>query len=89
VLAFIRQWPWANWANWAAGPSCQHMGLVVRGDFVSCWAGTMGLDRSPALARRRARAGPSPITSCWAHARVGPKCRALGWPMGLVLYGHI
>jgi hypothetical protein len=56
VPAFIRQWPLANWANWAAGPSCQHTGLVVPGDFVSCWAGTMGLDRSPALARRRARA---------------------------------
>jgi hypothetical protein len=42
VLSFIRQWPWANWANWAAGPSFQHMGRIVPGDFVPCWAGTMG-----------------------------------------------
>jgi hypothetical protein len=39
VLTFIRQWPWANWV---AEPSCQHMGRVVPGDFVPCWAGTMG-----------------------------------------------
>jgi hypothetical protein len=27
--------------------------------------------------------------SCWARARVGPKNRALGRPMGLVLNGHL
>jgi hypothetical protein len=48
-----------------------------------------GLRLQPSTAQRRARAGPGPKSSCWARARVGPKVRALGWPMGLVLFGHL
>jgi hypothetical protein len=43
----------------------------------------------PSPAQRRARAGPGPKKSCWARARVRPKNRAMGWPMGLVLNGHL
>jgi hypothetical protein len=48
-----------------------------------------GLRLQPSPVQRRARAGPGPITSCWVRARVGPKSRALGRPMGLVLFGHL
>jgi hypothetical protein len=40
-----------------------------------------GLELQPSKARRRARAGPGPKKSCWARARVGPNCRAMGRPM--------
>jgi hypothetical protein len=48
-----------------------------------------GLRLKLSPAQRRARASPGPKKSCWAHARVGPKNRALGRPMGLVLNGHL
>jgi hypothetical protein len=48
-----------------------------------------GLRMKPIPAQRRARARPGSKKSCWAHARVGQKNRAMGWPMGLVLNGHL
>jgi hypothetical protein len=44
---------------------------------------------NPSPAQRRARAGPGLEKSCWARAHVGPKNRDMGWPMGLVLNGHL
>jgi hypothetical protein len=48
-----------------------------------------GLELQPSTARRRARAGPGPKKLCWARARVGPNFRAMGRPMGLVLFGQL
>jgi hypothetical protein len=48
-----------------------------------------GLELKPSTARRRARAGPGPKKSCWARARVGSNCRAMGRPMGLMLFGQL
>jgi hypothetical protein len=93
-LGFGREWELAFIYVGPAGPGGP-LGLVpAHGprrayNFRAVLGRHYGLTLQPSPAQRRARAGPGPITSCWARARVGPKSRALGRPMGLVLFGHL
>jgi hypothetical protein len=74
----------ALYAVGAAGPA--RISLVPSHE--SCWAEGLyawALGRNAGL---KSLPSTSP-TSCWAHARVGPKNHTLGWSIGLVTYDHL
>jgi hypothetical protein len=78
----------AYWATWATGSRAGTWAASCQA--ISCRAGpTLWAEAAAQHSPLRARAGPGPKISCWARTCVGPKFRALGRPMGLVLCGHL
>jgi hypothetical protein len=94
LIAIGDLWAVALGDDGPAGPSGP-LGLVLAHEphraklFHAVLGWHYGLELKPITARRRARAGPGPKISCWARARVGPNYRAMGRPMGLVLFGQL
>jgi hypothetical protein len=78
----------AKWASWAVGRRASPWAASCR--LISCCAGpALWAENEAQPSPTSCSCRPGPKKSCWARARVGPKNRAMGWPIGLVLNGHV